>query len=207
MTIGLFPLNLVVFPHTRIPLHIFEPRYKALIQECLERGLEFGINLVEDGHMHPIGCTASIVDVTQRYPDGRMDVVVEGKERFRLLELKSNEHPFAVGEVEVLLDDDVPVDEALTTACLACYNTIVSLVYGPTGPTLVHEELGPRPSFEMATKSGLSLEQKQELLEAPSEQVRLELLHKHLQELVPMMKRAESIQRIVQSDGYIKALS
>ena len=59
----------------------------------------------------------------------------------------------------------------------------------------------------MATKSGLSLEQKQELLEAPSEQVRLELLHKHLQELVPMMKRAESIQRIVQSDGYIKALS
>ena len=206
MTIGLFPLNLVVFPHTRIPLHIFEPRYKALMQDCLERGLEFGINLVEEGHMHPIGCTAGIMDVTQRYPDGRMDVVVEGKQRFRLLELKSNKHPYAVGEVELQLDDDVPVDASLTLECLSCYNTIVSLVYGPSALTLVYDELGPCPSFEMATKSGLSLEQKQELLEARSEQSRLELLHEHLQKLVPMMKRADSIQRIVQSDGYIKAL-
>ncbi len=206
MTIGLFPLNLVVFPHTRIPLHIFEPRYKALLQECLERGLNFGINLVEDGHMHSVGCAVKIVDVTQRYPDGRMDVVVEGIERFRLLELKNNEHPFAVGEVEILHDEEVPMDSALLQTCLDTYNTIVGLVYGASGPVLALDELGPRPSFEMAPKSGLSLEQKQELLEAPSEQARLELIHSHLQDLLPMIQRAEAVQRVVQSDGYIRAI-
>ncbi len=207
MTIGLFPLNLVVFPHTRIPLHIFEPRYKALMHECLERGLNFGINLIEDGHMHPVGCSVRIVDVTQRYPDGRIDVIVEGVERFRLLELKNNEHPFAVGEVEILHDEEHPADPALLRSCLETYNTIVALVYGQSGPTIAHGELGPRPSFEMAPKSGLSLEQKQELLEAPSEQARLELLHGHLQELLPMIKRAEAVQRVVQSDGYMRAIS
>lgn len=207
MTIGLFPLNLVVFPHTRIPLHIFEPRYKALMHECLERGLNFGINLIEDGHMHPVGCSVRIVDVTQRYPDGRIDVIVEGVERFRLLELKNNEHPFAVGEVEILHDEEHPADPALLRSCLEAYNTIVALVYGQSGPTIAHGELGPRPSFEMAPKSGLSLEQKQELLEAPSEQARLELLHEHLQELLPMIKRAEAVQRVVQSDGYMRAIS
>jgi len=207
VTIGLFPLNLVVFPHTRIPLHIFEPRYKALMHECLERGLNFGINLIEDGHMHPVGCSVRIVDVTQRYPDGRIDVIVEGVERFRLLELKNNEHPFAVGEVEILHDGELPVDPALLRSCLETYNTIVALVYGQSGPTIAHGELGPRPSFEMAPKSGLSLEQKQELLEAPSEQARLELLHGHLQELLPMIKRAEAVQRVVQSDGYMRAIS
>ncbi len=206
MTIGLFPLNLVVFPHTRIPLHIFEPRYKALMQKCLERGSTFGINLVEDGHMHPVGCAVKIVDVTQRYPDGRMDVIVEGVDRFRLLELRNNEHPFAVGEVEILQDEERVADATLLHECLGTYNTIVGLVYGPSGPTLAHGELGPRPSFEMAPKSGLSLEQKQELLEATSEQVRLELLHRHLQELLPMIKRAEAVQRVVQSDGYLKAI-
>ncbi len=207
MTIGLFPLNLVVFPHTRIPLHIFEPRYKALMHECLERGLNFGINLIEDGHMHPVGCSVRIVDVTQRYPDGRIDVIVEGVERFRLLELKNNEHPFAVGEVEILHDEEQPADPALLRSVLESYNTIVALVYGQSGPTIAHGELGPRPSFEMAPKSGLSLEQKQELLEAPSEQARLELLHEHLQELLPMIKRAEAVQRVVQSDGYMRAIS
>ncbi len=206
MTIGLFPLNLVVFPHTRIPLHIFEPRYKALMHECLERGLEFGINLVEDGHMHPVGCTVRIVDVTQRYPDGRIDVIIEGQERFRLLELKTSEHPFAVGEVEILHDEERVGDPALIASCLETYNTVVTLVYGQTGPTLTLDELGPRPSFEMAPKSGLSLDQKQELLEASSEHARCELLHEHLQELLPMIKRAEAVQRVVQSDGYLRAI-
>jgi hypothetical protein len=99
------------------------------------------------------------------------------------------------------------MDSALLQTCLDTYNTIVGLVYGASGPVLATDELGPRPSFEMAPKSGLSLEQKQELLEAPSEQARLELIHSHLQDLLPMIQRAEAVQRVVQSDGYIRAIS
>jgi Lon protease-like protein len=135
-----------------------------------------------------------------------MDVVVEGVERFRLLELQTTDKPFAVGEVEMLLDEEVAQDPVLLTSCLETYNTIVHLVYGATGPVLTHEELGPRPSFEMAPKSGLSLEQKQALLEASSENARCEVLHAHLQELLPMITRAEAVQRVVQSDGYLRAV-
>ncbi len=206
MRLGLFPLNLVLFPNVRVPLHIFEPRYKALMNECLERGTEFGINLVDEGHMHSIGCAARVVEVTQRYPDGRLDVVVEGTRRFRLLELTNDDRPFATGEIEGLVDDDVPVDTLLVDRCLDKYNTIVSLVYGPSGPRLTPEDLGSCPSFDMAPKSGLSTDQKQRLLEASSENARLEQLHDHLSELLPMIHKAEQVQRIVQSDGYLRAI-
>ncbi|MBK7576021.1 MAG: LON peptidase substrate-binding domain-containing protein [Ignavibacteria bacterium] len=207
MTLGLFPLNLVLFPHVRVPLHIFEPRYKELMNECLERGSEFGINLVEEGHMHPIGCAARVVEVTQSYPDGRMDVIVEGTRRFRLLELKNNDRPFATGEIEGLDDDDVTLDQLLLNECLEKYNLIVTLVYGATAPLLTHTDLGICPSFDMAPKSGLSTEQKQSLIELSSENQRLEELHEHFTELLPMIRRAEAIQRVVQSDGYLRAIT
>ncbi|RPI66236.1 MAG: hypothetical protein EHM43_11705, partial [Ignavibacteriae bacterium] len=107
MNLGLFPLNLVLFPNTRIPLHIFEPRYRTLITESLERGSEFGINLVERGHLHPVGCTARVVQITQQFPDGRMDVLVEGIRRYRLLDVRDDVQPYAVGDVELIEDDNV----------------------------------------------------------------------------------------------------
>ncbi len=207
MTLGLFPLNLVLFPHVRVPLHIFEPRYKELVRECLERGSEFGINLVEDGHMHPVGCAARVVEVTQRYPDGRLDVIVEGTQRFRLIELTGEDRPFATGSVENLFDDEEPLDALLVEKCLETYNTIVSLVYGAGAPTLTTDDLGLRPSFEMAPKSGLATDQKQRLLESSSENARLEMLYTHLSELLPMIRKAEAVQRVVQSDGYIRAVT
>ena len=206
MRLGLFPLNLVLFPSVRVPLHIFEPRYKELMNECLERGSEFGINLVDDGHMHSIGCAARVVSVAERYPDGRLDVIVEGTRRYRLLELTNDDHPYATGEIESLEDDDVPVDTVLVDRCLEKYNAIVHIVYGATGPRLTPDELGSWPSFDMAPKSGLSTDQKQQLLEASSENARLELLHDHLEELLPMIVKAEHVQRVVQSDGYLRAI-
>ena len=207
MTISLFPLNLVLFPSVRLPLHIFEPRYKELMNECVERGSEFGINLVVEGHMHPVGCAARVVEVTQSYPDGRMDVIVEGTRRFRLLELKNNDRPFATGEIEGLTDDEIPVDQLLVQNCLEKYNLIVSLVYGTSAQRLTNDDLGSCPAFDMAPKSGLSIDQKQGLLEVPSENARLELLHDHLADLLPMIKKAEAVQRVEQSDGYIRAVT
>jgi len=177
------------------------------MNECLKQSAEFGINHVDAGHMQPVGCAAKVVEVAQQYPDGRMDVIVEGTRRFRLLELKNDDHPYATGEIEELEDEDVPVDHVLVDGCLTSYNLIVHLVYGATANVLTAQDLSLTPSFDMAPKSGLSTPQKQQLLELSSENARLELLHTHLSDLLPMIKKAETVQRIVQSDGYIRAVT
>lgn len=174
---------------------------------CLEQGLEFGINHVTAGHMQPIGCSARVIEVTQLYPDGRMDVIIEGTGRFRLLELKNEDHPYATGEIERLDDDDVPLDTVLVESCLEKYNLIVTLVYGASAVTINREMLGKSPSFDMAPKSGLSIVQKQQLIEVSSENARLDMLHGHLTELLPMIRKAEAVQRVVQSDGYLPAVT
>lgn len=206
MTLGLFPLNLVLFPLVRVPLHIYEPRYKTLVRECYSKGTEFGINLVDDGHMHSVGCAARVVDMPKEYPDGRFDVIVEGTFRYKLVEVSNEDKPFAVGEIEVLQDVDISASEALLNQCLEKYNTIVDLVYGSKIQSLIREETGQSPSFTMAPKSGLDSDQKQRLLESNSENERLEILHDHLTELLPAIVKAENVQRVVKNDGYIRAV-
>jgi Lon protease-like protein len=92
--LGLFPLSIVLVPTERIPLHIFEPRYRELIEECVENETDFGLVLATgDGAVHEIGTRASVLEVLEVLDDGRMNVVVEGGERFRLLELTSGRSP------------------------------------------------------------------------------------------------------------------
>src|ERR1043166_7330636 len=88
--LGLFPLPIVLLPTERIPLHIFEPRYRELIEECIETGADFGL-ILTDGEcaVHEIGTRATVAQVLERLDDGRLNIVVEGGERFRLLELTS----------------------------------------------------------------------------------------------------------------------
>ncbi|HEV7641601.1 MAG TPA: LON peptidase substrate-binding domain-containing protein, partial [Gaiellaceae bacterium] len=109
--LGLFPLPIVLVPTERIPLHIFEARYRELIDECVELGEEFGLVLATgDGAVHEIGTRARVVQVLEVLDDGSMNIVVEGGERFRLLELTSG-RAFTTGIVEPVVDDDeAPVD-------------------------------------------------------------------------------------------------
>src|SRR5438132_6534735 len=107
--IGLFPLELVLLPTERVPLHIFEPRYKELIGECLRSGDEFGLVLQDEQGRREIGTRAAVVEVLQVFDDGRMNVVVEGHDRFRLRELTSG-RAFLTGDVEPM-DDEEEQDE------------------------------------------------------------------------------------------------
>src|SRR5437868_7797634 len=106
--LGLFPLSIVLVPTERIPLHIFEPRYRELIEECVAEGSDFGLVLAtDDGAVHEIGTRASVIEVLQTLDDARMNIVVEGRERFRLLELTSG-RAFTTGVVEPVIDEDDP---------------------------------------------------------------------------------------------------
>src|ERR1700746_2410529 len=85
--LALFPLEVVLLPGTPLPLHIFEPRYKEMIGECLANEAPFGVIRALDEGIAEVGCTAEIITVTKQYPDGRMDLTAEGRNRFEVLEL------------------------------------------------------------------------------------------------------------------------
>ena len=100
----LFPLDLVLFPGTPLPLHIFEPRYREMISECLDQKKSFGVVRAKEEGVAEIGCTAEIITVTQKYPDGRMDIVTEGRERFEVMQV-NQERSFLQAEVLYLQDE------------------------------------------------------------------------------------------------------
>ena len=102
--LGLFPLDLVVLPGSFLPLHIFEPRYRALIADRLADDLPFGMVFGSDDDHAQIGCAVDITGVVQKLPDGKMNVVTRGYRRFRVLESVESERPYAVVRA-VWLDD------------------------------------------------------------------------------------------------------
>jgi Lon protease-like protein len=102
--IPLFPLNVVLMPGAPLPLHIFEERYKQMVNECLEQEGEFGMVFADESGTRQVGCTAKIVELVERYEDGRMVILVEGSRRFRLNNVLTGK-PYYVGEIEYFQDE------------------------------------------------------------------------------------------------------
>ena len=199
----LFPLNVVLFPHSSLPLHIFEERYKTLVNECLGRGTSFGITLTRDSGVAGIGCSARISSVLRRFDDGRMDIVVKGGQRFRLLRCEAERAPYLLGEVDYVDDPAETLDRALATDTVRMFNTLVTMAFkgevGTLGANMAERGL----SFLIAQKAGLDLDHRQQLLEMMSENERLRTLHVYLKDLLPRLRHLEDIERVVKNDGYL----
>ncbi len=112
----LFPLNLVLLPNAKLPLHIFEERYKEMIGEAIDNENEFGVVLAGEKGIVNTGCTASVDRVVERYPDGRLDIVVTGQRRFELLQL-NDDKAYLRGRVAYF--DDIDIEEPPPTQALA----------------------------------------------------------------------------------------
>ena len=167
----LFPLGLVLLPQERIPLHIFEDRYRTMIGECLDAEREFGIIWLSDEGLKEIGCSARIDRVLERFDDGRLNILVEGTKPFRLLR-RIEELPYPAGDVEVL-DDVADGDPDATDAARVRYGDLVERV---TDERPDPESLGDLDAYGMAATLDVALEAKQSLLEQRSESDRLERL-------------------------------
>jgi ATP-dependent Lon protease len=204
-TLGLFPLNIVLFPGSSYPLHIFESRYKQLIRESIDTNSEFGINLVESSRMFDVGCRASVTTVFREYDDGRMDIVVTGTERYTVTSSRAGEKLYLVGETEPLTDTEPKPDPQLLATTVGLYNQLVESVYGEAEELLKPAEwMWGGASFRMAQKSGLDLVVRQQLLEMRSENERLQFLHTYLTDLVPKVRELEKIQALIRNDGYVR---
>ena len=186
----LFPLDVVLFPGTKLPLHIFEPRYRLLIGEAIEGHSEFGIILVRESKLAPFGCTAMVERVTKRHDDGRFDIDTRGRRRFQALELNTS-LPYLQARVEYF-DDDVraSVDRAQVEKIEDLARRLAGLV-GIDEPQPLDPSL-PQPSFHIAHALPLDPDFKQRLLARRSEKERLDDLLGGLPELI---EHVESTQR------------
>ena len=197
MEIGLFPLGLVLLPTEQIPLHIFEPRYRELIGECLENDEPFGLVYADDDGVRRIGTLATVVEVTDRYEDGRLDVVVEGGDRFRLVDLTDG-RSFHTGTVEPLADVEDPPQGADVDRALAVFRRLVEL----TGAEVdVPAEVTGQPSFEIGSRFELAPELKLELLEETSERRRLLRLCEILETIAAAVERQREVAALAQTNG------
>jgi ATP-dependent Lon protease len=198
--LGLFPLGLVLLPGERVPLHIFEPRYQELIGECLEEEQPFGILLADDSGMREVGTTARVIEVLERFEDGRLNVVVEGESRFRVLELTQG-RAFHTGRVEDVGDDSAAADEADVERAMARFRELRELV----GSDVEQPDAGePSLSFALAARVDFGLEPKQRLLELTSEPERLVLVIELLEGAVTAVREDQARRELAARNGKLR---
>src|SRR5271169_1307491 len=170
--IPLFPLNVVLFPGEQLPLHIFEPRYRRMVRECLEAKSPFGMLLALPKGVVRVGCSAEIVDVIKRYEDGRMDILTVGREPFRVLELFTDD-PLLEGRIEYLEDRQTgpaepnkvqPIQpQPIKKELVELYETCHTLVFGDY-PKNLDSSPQQSPSYVIAGTLPLELAWKQQIL-------------------------------------------
>ncbi|MBV9147656.1 MAG: LON peptidase substrate-binding domain-containing protein [Acidobacteria bacterium] len=196
----LFPLELVLFPGMALPLHIFEPRYKEMIGECLQRDSPFGIvRTVGDG-VAQIGCSAEVATVVKRYDDGRMDIVARGLQRFELIEIHQ-ERSFLQGEVKMLKDES-DADAQTRKKALDLHSSLLLLAAsGQAVPTL--DPPDDLLSFYLISHLPVDLDFKQTILAMPSESQRLATLIEYYEAIIPKLGKMIQGKKKSGSNGHI----
>lgn len=195
----LFPLDLVLFPGTPLPLHIFEPRYREMIGECLAQKRPFGVLRAKDEGVAEIGCTAEIVTVTKKYEDGRMDIVTQGVERFEVMEV-NQERAFLQGEVVYLHDEPGRATAEDVARAVKLHNEILALA-GAEQQKPSEEEIA-QLSFHIAGSMPLDLDFKQNLLGMKSEPERLQAVITYFETILPNLRRTVHVRRKAGGNGH-----
>ena len=186
LLLPLFPLDLVLLPGVPLPLHVFEPRYKEMIAECLDEKKPFGVVRASSEGVADIGCTAEILEVTKRYDDGRMDILTRGGDRFEVLHVHE-ERSFLQAEFTVINDEPGQASSEMVREAVRLHTEIVKLAGSDMdGP----EEGADQLSFLLAGSLPLDLDFKQKLLTTLSEPKRLQAVISYLEAVLPGLRRA-----------------
>ena len=195
----LFPLGLVALPTELVPLHIFEERYKTMIERCLEEPSEFGIVWMAEDGLRPIGCACEIAEVLERLEDGRINLIARGTRPFRI-EARQEELPYPAGTVEFLEDREEQADAELADAAHAAY---ADLVNEATDRTPDLEEIAAMSAYEMAATVEFGLDAKQGLLDLRSEAARLRLVTRLFRAAIKRLDFVNRAQARARSNGKV----
>jgi ATP-dependent Lon protease len=202
--IPLFPLNIVVFPASKYPLHIFEERYKKMINRCLAEKTGFGIVTRIDNELSKVGSYVEIEDILQKFDNGEMDISVVGKGRFFIDNVYSHPDKYLIADVSDYEDFTSDVNPSLLEQLQESFEKIIEKTNFQLEEAFWrnYEETGLK-SFKLAEKSGLSLQQQQSLLTLRDENERVNYLIEHYETLANQLSESSTIRSIIMSDGYI----
>ena len=198
----LFPLNLVAFPGEQLNLHIFEPRYRQLVNECYENNKTFGIPPVKEGQPLLLGTEMKIVEISKAYEDGKLDIKTVGLNAFKLLDFKTKapDKLYPIGEVS-LIEDDPASDIVLAGRVLKLIRELYEIMRMKNE---VPELSNDFQINSIAHKIGLNFDQEIELLQINSEEERLSYVESHLLRLIPIVGEMELLRKKVQMNGHFK---
>ncbi len=189
--IPLFPLNVVLLPGAILPLHIFEPRYRQMIRQCIDHKCEFGVLLALPKGIVRVGCTAEVSEVVKRYNDGRMDIVTVGRSPFRITQLVNADayanDQLLEGDVDFLDDREHRTDACTRSELMRLYEVCHTLIFEDY-PRNVESEAAEFLSFVVASTLPLDLLCKQQILELRSEADRQQRLVGYLREWAPHLQ-------------------
>jgi Lon protease-like protein len=198
--IALFPLNVVLFPGAPLPLHIFEPRYRKMVKDCLEEKAEFGMLLALPNGVARVGCTAEIVEVSKRYRDGTMDILTMGRAPFRVVEL-FQENPLLEGHVDYLEDQETHSNAGVRPQLVELYEACHTLIFEDYPKNLGTEPLEGL-SYVVASTLPMDLLWKQQILELRSEVDRQERLVAYLREWATHLQKAKVMRQSAGGNGH-----
>jgi Lon protease-like protein len=201
-TIPLFPLKLVAFPGEKVNLHIFEPRYKDLIQDVLAGNKRFGIPAYINNNLE-FGTLMEIIEVSKTYDDGRMDIRTKGLKIFRILDFNnpSGDKKYSSGTVQYI-DNHTEQDPYLKNYMVEKLEEFFEYIHF-IGEVSVNEEL---VVYDIVHKLGLTLEEEYAVLSMNREIDRQEFITNYLDKTLPALKRAEKAKDIIKMNGHFKYL-
>ncbi|MEO6406446.1 MAG: LON peptidase substrate-binding domain-containing protein [Ferruginibacter sp.] len=203
--IPIFPLAIVVYPGEQLNLHIFEPRYKQLINDCFEQKKPFGIPSVINNEVKEMGTVVEIAAISERYEDGQMDIKTKGLTTFKILEIQK-ELPDKLYNGAIVT---YPQNNMSGSASLM--KKIV------TGIREIHKQLDIKKdfvkpddtlmSYDVAHHAGMAIEDEYLLLELELELHRQEFLKRHLAKVIPVMKEMDLLKKKIKLNGHFNNLS
>ncbi len=196
----LFPLGIVALPGEAVPLHIFEPRYRTMVETCLAGERDFGIVWMSEDGLREIGCACAIERVLERLDDGRINLLARGRQVVRVLERQSHlPYPAAIVEFPEDLDEEVSPEHAA-----AARSAYTELVKQATDRDPDEDELTAMSAYEMAATIDFGQEAKQNLLELRSESARLALLTRLLRAASKRLDFVDRAQARARSNGKVR---
>jgi Lon protease-like protein len=191
---------MVALPGELIPLHIFEERYKTMIDECIGSEREFGIVWLSDDGLREVGCACAIDRVLERMEDGRMNLIVRGTRPFRVLE-RQGHLPYPAGVIEFVEDRDDDVDADLARGAHEAYAELVKRATDRDPDT---DELSGMSAYAMAATVDFGLDAKQGLLDMRSENARLRLVTRLFRAAIKRLELVDRVQERARSNGKVR---
>jgi uncharacterized protein len=202
--VPIFPLSIVVFPGEQVNLHIFEPKYKQLIQECVKEAKPFGIPTVLNEKLAEYGTLVHISSIEQTYDNGELDIITSGLQVFRVLELiKDIPEKLYSGAIVNYPADFDDGNRELMQQLVKSIKELHALLH--VQKKFPKEDLLLR-AYDIAHHIGLSLEEEYEFLQLTREIQRQEYLKRHLGKILPLLREMEALKEKIKLNGHFKHL-